>query len=52
MYIDHLTSLGAPCIAGKDAIPKGAHEEIKFRGPEGVVFDITDLPWPGSNSLN
>ena len=45
---DVLTALGAPCIAGKDAIPPGAHQEIKFRGPDGVVFDIADLPWPGT----
>jgi catechol 2,3-dioxygenase-like lactoylglutathione lyase family enzyme len=44
-----LEGLGAPCIAGKDAIPPGAHLEIKFRGPDGVVFDITDQPWPGTD---
>ena len=37
-----------PCIAGKDAIPPGAHFEIKFRDPGNAVFDITDRPWPGS----
>jgi methylmalonyl-CoA/ethylmalonyl-CoA epimerase len=43
-----LEGMGAPCIAGKDAIPPGAHLEIKFRGPDGVVFDISDRPWPGT----
>ena len=43
-----LEALGAPCIAGKDDIPPGAHYEIKFRGPDGVVFDISDRPWPGT----
>ncbi len=43
-----LEAMGAPCIAGRDAIPKGAHFEIKFRGPDNVVFDISDRPWPGS----
>ena len=43
-----LEGLGAPCIAGYDAIPPGAHKEIKFRGPDGVVFDISDRPWPGT----
>jgi catechol 2,3-dioxygenase-like lactoylglutathione lyase family enzyme len=43
-----LEALGAPCIAGRDAIPPGAHLEIKFRGPDGVVFDISDRPWPGT----
>lgn len=44
-----LEDLGAPCIAGRDAIPPGAHLEIKFRGPDGVVFDISDRPWPGTD---
>jgi methylmalonyl-CoA/ethylmalonyl-CoA epimerase len=43
-----LEGLGAPCIADKNAMPPGAHLEIKFRGPDGVVFDITDRPWPGT----
>ena len=43
-----LEALGSPLIAGKDAIPPGAHFEIKFRGPDNVVFDISDRPWPGS----
>ena len=43
-----LEGMGAPCIAGRDAIPPGAHLEIKFRGPDDVVFDISDRPWPGT----
>ena len=43
-----LEKLGAPCIAGRDEIPPGAHLEIKFRGPDDVVFDISDRPWPGT----
>jgi catechol 2,3-dioxygenase-like lactoylglutathione lyase family enzyme len=46
-----LEALGSPLIAGKDAIPPGAHFEIKFRGPDNVVFDISDRPWPGSVAL-
>jgi catechol 2,3-dioxygenase-like lactoylglutathione lyase family enzyme len=46
-----LEAMGAPCIAGKDKIPPGAHFEIKFRGPDNVVFDISDSPWPGSAPL-
>ena len=44
-----LERMGAPCIAGRDAMPPGAHLEIKFRGPDNVVFDITDQPWPGTD---
>ena len=47
-----LEGLGAPCIAGRDAIPAGAHEEIKFRGPDNVVFDIAERPWPGTPALS
>ncbi len=41
-----LEAMGAPCIA--DKVPPGAHAELKFRGPDGVVFDITGSPWEGS----
>jgi catechol 2,3-dioxygenase-like lactoylglutathione lyase family enzyme len=47
-HTELLEGMGAPCIAGRDAIPPGAHLEIKFRGPDGVVFDISDRPWPGT----
>ncbi len=47
-WTKRLEALGAPCIVGADQLPKNAHFEIKFRGPDGVVFDITDSPWPGS----
>jgi catechol 2,3-dioxygenase-like lactoylglutathione lyase family enzyme len=50
-WTPRLEALGSPLIAGRDAIPPGAHFEIKFRGPDNVVFDISDSPWPGSASL-
>ena len=28
--------------------PPGGQAETKYRGPDGVVFDITDHPWEGS----
>ena len=40
-HTEVLEGMGAPCIAGRDVIPPGAHLEIKFRGPDGVVFDIS-----------
>ncbi len=43
-----LESLGAPCIIGWERLPPGAHQEIKFKGPEGLVFDISPSPWPGT----
>lgn len=49
---DRLEDMGAPCIAGKDEIPPGAHFEIKFRAPaDDVVFDISDRPWPGAAAM-
>ena len=43
-----IEALGTPCIAGLDEVPPGAHQEIKFRGAANVVFDIADIPWPGT----
>lgn len=28
--------------------PPNGHAEIKYRGPDGVVFDITGAPWEGA----
>jgi catechol 2,3-dioxygenase-like lactoylglutathione lyase family enzyme len=50
-WTPRLEALGSPLIAGRDAIPPGAHFEIKFRGPDNVVFDISDRPWPGAAPL-
>jgi catechol 2,3-dioxygenase-like lactoylglutathione lyase family enzyme len=47
----HLTALGAPNITTIDDIPEHAHMEIKFRGPEGIVFDISPSCWPGSAAV-
>jgi catechol 2,3-dioxygenase-like lactoylglutathione lyase family enzyme len=44
-----LEGLGAPCIASLNDRPAGAHLEAKFRGPDGVVFDIAERPWPGTS---
>lgn len=43
-----LEALGHPCIVTADRMPKNAHFEIKFRGPDGEVFDISNAPWPGA----
>jgi catechol 2,3-dioxygenase-like lactoylglutathione lyase family enzyme len=43
-----LEGMGSPCIADESMMPPGAHLEIKFRGPDNVVFDISDRPWPGT----
>jgi methylmalonyl-CoA/ethylmalonyl-CoA epimerase len=47
-WTEKLEAMGLPCIDGKGAPVPGRHAEIKFRGPDGVVFDITGSPWAGS----
>lgn len=48
-----LESLGAQCFLKQDErkpatqVP-GTVFEIKFRGPDGVVFDIADTVWKGA----
>ena len=42
-----LDELGAEAMDSQYAVPPGAHAEFKFRGPDGVVFDITGHPWEG-----
>jgi hypothetical protein len=33
-------------------VPPGSHAEFKFRGPDGVVFDITGSLWEGSAPID
>jgi len=44
-----LEAMGAPAL--HDAVPAGSHAEFKFRGPDGVVFDITGDEWQGSQPV-
>jgi len=46
-WMDRLERLGAEAMDPQYAVPAGAHAEQKFRGPDGVVFDIVDVPWEG-----
>ena len=46
-----LKAIGADQLTGPDEVPKNAHFEIKFRGPEGVTFDISPSPWPGAAAV-
>lgn len=47
-----LEAMGYPCIVEAHEIPPGAQFEIKFRAPGDIVFDITDVAWPGSTALD
>jgi len=44
----HLEKLGAPNLTTLADLPVNAHAEIKFRGPDNVVFEISPSPWPGA----
>ena len=46
-----LEQLGAECFMGKGEGAKGFFE-IKFRGPDGIVFDIAQHPWMGSQPID
>jgi catechol 2,3-dioxygenase-like lactoylglutathione lyase family enzyme len=43
-----LESLGAPCFMKQDPSAKASFFETKFRGPDGVVFDVSEHPWLGA----
>jgi catechol 2,3-dioxygenase-like lactoylglutathione lyase family enzyme len=47
-WTPHLEALGAPNITTPADMPATAHWEIKFRGPDNVVFDISHTEWPGA----
>jgi catechol 2,3-dioxygenase-like lactoylglutathione lyase family enzyme len=48
-----LESMGAECFMKPPAEERAkGYFEVKFRGPDGVVFDISDRPWPGSEPLS
>jgi catechol 2,3-dioxygenase-like lactoylglutathione lyase family enzyme len=47
-YMKKMAELGAPCILKVDGNTRNAFFETKFRGPDGVVFDISEHPWAGA----
>lgn len=47
-YMTKLEELGAPCFMKQDPNAKASFFETKFRGPDGVVFDVSEHPWVGS----
>jgi methylmalonyl-CoA/ethylmalonyl-CoA epimerase len=51
-WIRKLEDMGAECFVRRpDSPAPDAFFEIKFRGPDGTVFDITDKPWIGAQDL-
>ena len=51
-YTEQLESLGAECFMGKEKGHGKGFFEIKFKGPDGTVFDIAGHPWMGSKPLD
>ena len=51
-WTPHLEALGAPNITRPEDMPATAHWEIKFRGPDNVVFDISHTEWPGAAKVD
>ncbi|HUN53175.1 MAG TPA: VOC family protein [Candidatus Sulfotelmatobacter sp.] len=52
-YRQKLAEAGAPCIMEQKSAPstQGANYETKFRGPDGVVFDLSEHAWAGAAPL-
>ena len=49
--VEKLESLGGVCFMRPEPNEKMGYFEIKFRGPDGTVFDIAEHPWGGSAPL-
>jgi catechol 2,3-dioxygenase-like lactoylglutathione lyase family enzyme len=46
-----LEALGAKCVLSRPEDDKVEGFEVKHRGPDGMIFDVCDHPWPGSEPL-
>ncbi len=43
-----LDAVGAPCILEQDPNSTAEFYETKFKGPDGVVFDVSEHAWIGA----
>ena len=43
----HVEALGGDCFRHTPPPGHTGFYETKFHGPDGVVFDISEHPWPG-----
>ncbi|MDE2228647.1 MAG: VOC family protein [Alphaproteobacteria bacterium] len=50
-WIKKLETLGADCFMRRPESLKDVFFETKFRGPDGVVFDVSEHPWGGTESI-
>jgi catechol 2,3-dioxygenase-like lactoylglutathione lyase family enzyme len=51
-YMKKMEALGAPCFMKQDPGAKAEFYETKFRGPDGVVIDVSEHPWFGAAPLD
>jgi catechol 2,3-dioxygenase-like lactoylglutathione lyase family enzyme len=53
-YRRKLEGAGVPCIMEAPPASAGSapNYETKFRGPDGVVFDVSEHPWLGAAPLD
>jgi catechol 2,3-dioxygenase-like lactoylglutathione lyase family enzyme len=47
-----LESMGHPCFMKQEAGATASFFETKFRGPDGVVFDVSEHAWVGAAKLD
>ena len=47
-YAQKLEAMGAPCFMKADGNTANSFFETKFRGPDGVIFDVSEHPWVGA----
>ena len=45
---ERLQAMGAAFVTDENNVPPGAQFEVKFQGPDDIIYDITDVPYPGS----
>jgi len=50
-WIKKLETLGADCFMRRPESLKDVFFETKFRGPDGVVFDVSEHPWGGTEPI-
>jgi catechol 2,3-dioxygenase-like lactoylglutathione lyase family enzyme len=47
-YAEKLEAMGAPCVMKADPANPNGSFETKFRGPDGVIFDVSQHAWVGA----
>src|SRR5665213_3421878 len=50
-WIKKLETLGADCFMRRPESLKDVFFESKIRGPDGVVFDVSEHPWAGTEPI-